>query len=98
MDKGGIQKTIKQVFLHGNAKQLRVQIQAIFLHLFNWKMPKLVATFTAKAIRICPCSQHEMKCVGITLTTWPKDEHNKDNDVNIRTWRYSIYGKHWLVN
>ncbi|WP_232784190.1 hypothetical protein [Moritella sp. Urea-trap-13] len=41
--------------LHGNAKRLRIRIQVILLHLFNWSMPKLNATSTAKAIRICPC-------------------------------------------
>ena len=74
MDKGGIQKAIKQVLRdygcsHGNAKRLRVRIQAILPHLFNWKIPLLAATTSSKAIRICPCCQHEMKCVGITRTT-----------------------------
>nr|WP_232011436.1 transposase [Moritella yayanosii] len=64
----GLQRVRDYGFLHGNAKRLRVRIQAILLHLFNWKMPELVATITAKAIRICPCCQHEMKCVGITRT------------------------------
>jgi len=53
-------------FLYGNAKRLRVRIQAILLHLFNWKMHELVAAFTAKAIRIFHCCQREIKYVSIT--------------------------------
>ncbi|WP_249185494.1 MULTISPECIES: transposase [unclassified Moritella] len=65
----GLQRVRDYGFLHGNAKRLRVRIKTILLHLFSWKIHELVATFTAKAIRICPCCQHEMRCVGITRTT-----------------------------
>ena len=65
----GLQRVLDYGFLHGNATRLRVRIQTILLHLFNWKRPELAATISSKAIRICPCCQHEMKCVGITRTT-----------------------------
>ena len=65
----GSQRVRDYGFLHGNATRLRVRIQTILLHLFNWEIPELVATITAKAIKICPFCQHEMKCVGITRTT-----------------------------
>ncbi|WP_293134234.1 transposase [Moritella sp.] len=66
----GLQRVRNYGFSHGNAKRLRVRvrvrIQAILLHLFNWKMPLLSAITPSKAIRIFLCCQHEMKCVGIT--------------------------------
>ena len=65
----GFRRARNYGFLHGNAKCLRVRIQTILLHLFNWKMPLLTAKIPSKAIRIFPCCQHEMKCVGITRTT-----------------------------
>ena len=65
----GLQRVRDYGFLHGNAKRLRIRIQVILLHLFNWSMLELIATSTVKAIRICPCCQHEMRCVGITRTT-----------------------------
>jgi len=65
----GLQRVRDYGFLHGNTKRLRLRIPVILLHLFNWKMPLLSAITPSKAIRICPCCQHEMKCVGITRTT-----------------------------
>jgi len=64
----GLQRVRDYGFLHGNTKRLRLRIQAILLHLFNWKMPLYSETNKSKATRICPCCQHEMKCVGITRT------------------------------
>jgi hypothetical protein len=64
----GLQRVRDYGFLHGNAKRLRIRIQAILLHLFNWKLPLLTETNQSKAKRICPCCQHEMKCVGISRT------------------------------
>ena len=66
----GLQRVRDYGFLHGNAKRLRLRlrIQAILLHLFNWQMPLLTATTESRAIRTCPCCHHEMRCVGITRT------------------------------
>lgn len=54
----GLQRVRDYGFLHGNAKRLRVHIQAILLHQFNGEMQLLTTTTPSKVIRICPCCQH----------------------------------------
>ncbi|MFS1982268.1 hypothetical protein BCU36_025250 [Vibrio lentus] len=47
---------------------LRARIQLLLLNLV-YRMPPLTAPIRTKAIRVCPCCQHEMACVGVSRPT-----------------------------
>ncbi|MGF1911897.1 transposase [Vibrio kasasachensis] len=61
----GLQRVRDYGFLRGQAKTLRVRIQLLLMRLF-YQTPPSTATIRSKAIRTCPCCQHEMACVGIS--------------------------------
>ncbi|KLV02840.1 hypothetical protein ABT58_01945 [Photobacterium aphoticum] len=52
-------------FLRGQTKALRVRIQLLLLGLFYYTPPTVPITKT-KAVRVCPCCQHDMTCVGVS--------------------------------
>jgi hypothetical protein len=60
----GLQRVRDYGFLRGNAKTLRLHIQQLLMSITNWIAPvqKMVR---GKAIRLCPCCQHEMQYAGI---------------------------------
>ena len=59
----GLQRVRDVGFLRGNAKQLRLRIQLLLMNAYR-KQPA-VKTIAKKAIRQCPCCQHEMQCIGL---------------------------------
>jgi hypothetical protein len=61
----GLQRVRDYGFLRGQARTLRVRIQLLLLNLL-YIMPPLIKATRTKAIRICPCCQHEMACVGVS--------------------------------
>jgi len=63
----GLQRVRDYGFLRGNAKRLRQRIQLLLITTYHWIPP--VSKPSKKAIRVCPCCQHEMKCVGVTRLT-----------------------------
>ncbi len=72
MDRGGVQKAMKLVlsvrdygFLRGQARLLLCRIQLLLLDEF-YLQPQSRRVTKSKAVRACPCCQHEMACVGIT--------------------------------
>jgi len=64
----GLQRVRDYGFLRGNAKDLRLRIQLILMHLYRWEA-LLNPSIKAPTKRICPCCQHEMACIGIVITT-----------------------------
>ena len=61
----GLQRVRDYGFLRGQAHALRARIQLLLLNLV-YMMPPLTAPIRTKAIRICPCCEHEMACVGVS--------------------------------
>ncbi|PTP52542.1 IS91 family transposase, partial [Vibrio splendidus] len=64
----GLQRVRDYGFLRGQAHALRARIQLLLLNLV-YRMPPLTAPIRTKAIRVCPCCQHEMACVGVSRPT-----------------------------
>jgi len=64
----GMQRVRDYGFLRGNAKRLRAQIQLLLMQLF-YCIPQTEQAVTSKAVRACPCCQHEMACVGISRSS-----------------------------
>ena len=64
----GLQRVRDYGFLRGQAHALRVRIQLLLLNLL-YLMPPLTVPIRTKAIRVCPCCQHEMACVGVSRPT-----------------------------
>ncbi|HDM8245503.1 TPA: transposase [Vibrio campbellii] len=64
----GLQRVRDYGFLRGQAKALRVRIQCLLLGLF-YQTPAEAAPSRSKAVRLCPCCQHEMACVGVSRTS-----------------------------
>lgn len=61
----GLQRVRDYGFLRGQAKAVLVQIQRLLMASFH--LPNTIESPSRrKAMRICPCCQHEMACVGIT--------------------------------
>ena len=61
----GMQRVRDYGFLRGNAKQTRVRIQLLLLALF-YCTPHKEQPIRSKAVRACPCCDHEMACVGVS--------------------------------
>ena len=61
----GLQRVRDYGFLRGQARQTLGRIQLLLLGLF-YSLPNLEPVTKSKAIRCCPCCQHEMACVGVT--------------------------------
>ncbi len=61
----GLQRVRDYGFLRGQNRQTLIRIQLLLLRLFCTP-DALVPTNKSRAIRLCPCCQHEMMCVGIT--------------------------------
>ena len=61
----GMQRVRDYGFLRGNAKQTRVRIQLLLLALF-YCTPHKEQPVRSKAVRACPCCDHEMACVGVS--------------------------------
>jgi len=61
----GMQRVRDYGFLRGNAKQLRYRIQILLAALF-YSTPKAEQPIKSKAVRPCPCCQHETACVGVS--------------------------------
>ncbi|MFC1502852.1 transposase [Pseudomonadota bacterium] len=61
----GLQRVRDYGFLRGQAKALRVRIQLLLLNVF-YQTPQATVTIKTKAIRTCPCCQHDMACVGVS--------------------------------
>ncbi|PTQ24760.1 transposase, partial [Vibrio sp. 10N.286.46.E10] len=61
----GLQRVRDYGFLRGQAHALRTRIQLLLLNLL-YRMPPLTAPIRSKAIRTCPCCQHQMACVGVS--------------------------------
>jgi len=59
----GLQRVRDVGFLRGNAKKLRQQIQLLLMTAYHWR--PAVKQVAKKAVRLCPCCQHEMQCMGI---------------------------------
>ncbi|MCG9601549.1 transposase [Vibrio sp. Isolate31] len=64
----GLQRVRDYGFLRGQAHALRVRIQLLLLNLL-YIMPPLTAPIRTKAMRVCPCCQHDMACVGVSRPT-----------------------------
>ncbi|MGO2318841.1 MAG: IS91 family transposase [Vibrio toranzoniae] len=64
----GLQRVRDYGFLRGQAHALRVRIQLLLLNLL-YLMPPLTVPIRTKAIRVCPCCQHEMARVGVSRPT-----------------------------
>jgi len=61
----GLQRVRNYGFLRGNARQLCIQIQLLFLSV-NVLCKPVSKIGDTKVVRTCPCCQHEMACVGIS--------------------------------
>jgi hypothetical protein len=66
----GLQRVRDVGFLRGNAKKLRLRIQLLLLNTKHWTQP--ASPKVSKAIRTCPCCQHEMTCLGVSRLSEPK--------------------------
>ncbi|MFA0414775.1 transposase, partial [Vibrio renipiscarius] len=60
----GLQRVRDYGFLRGQAKAVLVRIQLLLMASFH--LPLSTSPIRRKAVRLCPCCQHEMACVGIT--------------------------------
>jgi hypothetical protein len=60
----GLQRVRDYDFLRGNAKTLRLHIQLLLISITKWIAP-IQKTIRGKAVRLCPCCQHEMQYAGI---------------------------------
>ena len=63
----GLQRVRDYGLLSSGAKKLRLIIQLLLLPIHDWLKPGKDVT-SSRAIRRCPCCQHEMHCIGITRT------------------------------
>lgn len=63
----GLQRVRDYGFLRGNNKALRLRIQLLLMSLFH-TTPPTELPIKSKAVRECPCCQHDMACVGISRT------------------------------
>lgn len=61
----GLQRVRDYGFMHGNARRLRLAILLLLAPKLIGPMPTSLAVHS-KALRPCPCCDHEMACVGIT--------------------------------
>ncbi len=61
----GLHRVRDYGLLSSGAKKLRLVIQLLLLPVHDWLKPNKEETTQRKAIRICPCCQHEMHCIGI---------------------------------
>ncbi len=61
----GLQRVRDYGFLRGNAHQLCLQIQLLFLSASELYRP-VSRTEQSKVVRSCPCCHHEMACVGVS--------------------------------
>ncbi len=61
----GLQRVRDYGFLRGQARLLLCRIQLLLLGEF-YQQPQSKRVTKSKAVRACPCCQHEMACVGIT--------------------------------
>jgi hypothetical protein len=64
----GLQRVRDYGLLSSGAKKRRLLIQLLLLPVHDWLTPTTATTETPRAIRRCPCCQHEMHCIGITRT------------------------------
>ncbi len=64
----GLQRVRDYGLLSSGAKKVRLLIQLLLLPTHDWLKPAKEMTIS-RAIRLCPCCQHEMLCVGVTRTT-----------------------------
>jgi hypothetical protein len=61
----GLQRVRDYGLLSSSAKQLRWVIQLLLLPVRDWLTPTKEPR-TIRAIRLCPCCQHDMQCIGVT--------------------------------
>ena len=61
----GLQRVRDYGFLRGNAHQLCLQIQLLFLSVSELYRP-VSRTAQQKVVRSYPCCHHEMACVGVS--------------------------------
>jgi hypothetical protein len=61
----GLQRVRDYGFMHGNARRLRLAILLLLAPQWIGPMPTSLPVHS-KAVRTCPCCEHEMVCVGIT--------------------------------
>ncbi|WP_295892200.1 transposase [uncultured Vibrio sp.] len=61
----GLQRIRDYGFLRGNAHQLCIQIQLLFLSASEPYLP-VSRTPQQKVVRSCPCCHYEMACVGVS--------------------------------
>ena len=61
----GLQRVRDYGLLSSAAKKLRLVIQLLLLPAHDWLTPTKKIT-SPRAIRLCPCCQHEMHCIGTT--------------------------------
>jgi len=61
----GMQRVRDYGFLRGNARSLRIQILILLMQWF-YCTPSVGQPVKNKVVRVCPCCQHEMACVGIS--------------------------------
>jgi hypothetical protein len=61
----GLQRIRDYGFMHGNARRVRLAILLLLAPQLIGPMPALLDVHS-KAVRMCPCCEHEMACVGIT--------------------------------
>jgi hypothetical protein len=64
----GLQRVRDYGVLSSGAKKLRLFIQLLLMPNHNWLTPTTEETRPSRAIRLCPCCQHNMHCIGITRT------------------------------
>ena len=61
----GLQRVRDCGYLRGNAGKLRQRIQILLINTKDWIIPEKQEK--PKAIRLCPCCQHEMLCMGVII-------------------------------
>lgn len=64
----GLQRVRDYGVLSSGAKKLRLFIQLLLMPNHDWLTPTTEETRPNRAIRLCPCCQHTMHCIGITRT------------------------------
>ena len=62
----GLQRVRDYGVLSSGAKKLRLLIQLLLMPNYDWLTPS--SDVNTRAIRLCPCCQHNMHCIGITRT------------------------------
>ena len=63
----GLQRVRDYGILSSGAKRLRLIIQLLLLPIHDWIKPE-EENIKLRAVRLCPCCQHEMHCIGVTRT------------------------------